>query len=208
MYSRRGDRRVDGGGTGREDHHRRILIMTGIKQVRLSGFGGQGVVLAGLLLGQAGVFDGKYISGSNSYGAQARGSGCKSEVIFSDGPVDFPHLTTADILVAMSQGAYDLYCQDVKKESGLILYDQGFVTPREDLRVKHLAIPATDVSIKRLKNKQAANIVFLGALIEVTHIVSPKAIRKAILVHVGERFQSLNLKALRVGMELGRKMDG
>lgn len=182
--------------------------MTDIKQVRLSGFGGQGVVLAGLLLGQAGVFDGKYISGSNSYGAQARGSGCKSEVIFSDGPVDFPHLTTADILVAMSQGAYDLYCQDVKKDSGLILYDQGFVTPKEDLKIKHLAVPATDVSIKRLKNKQAANIVFLGALIEVTRIVSPKAMRKAILVHVGERFQPLNLKALRVGMELGRKMDG
>ena len=73
--------------------------------MRLSGFGGQGVVLAGILLGQAGVIDGKYVSGSNSYGAQARGSGCKSEIVFSDGPIDFPHLTTADILVAMSQGS-------------------------------------------------------------------------------------------------------
>ena len=182
--------------------------MTGIKQVRLSGFGGQGVVLAGLLLGQAGVFDGKYISGSNSYGAQARGSGCKSEIVFSDGPVDFPHLTTADILIAMSQGAYNSYCGDVREESGLILYDQGLVTPKENLRVKHLGIPATDVSVKRLKNKQAANIVFLGVLIEATRIVSPGAIRKAISTHVSERFRSLNLKALRTGMELGRKAHG
>lgn len=182
--------------------------MMGIKQVRLSGFGGQGVVLAGLLLGQAGVFDGKYVSGSNSYGAQARGSGCKSEIVFSDGPVDFPHLTTADILIAMSQGSYDLYCRDMKEPSGLILYDQGFVISKDDLRVKHLAIPATEVSIKRLKNKQVANILFLGALIEVTHIVSPNAMRKAISIHVGERFRPLNLKALQVGMELGRKIDG
>lgn len=182
--------------------------MTGIKQVRLSGFGGQGVVLAGLLLGQAGVFDGKFISGSNSYGAQARGSGCKSEIVLSDGPVDFPHLTTADILIAMSQGAYNTYCKDVKEESGLILYDQGFVTPKDNLRVKQLGIPATDISIKKLKNKQAANIVFLGALIEATRIVSSKAIRKAISMHVGERFRSLNLEALRAGMELVRRVHG
>jgi 2-oxoglutarate ferredoxin oxidoreductase subunit gamma len=154
------------------------------------------------------VFDGKYISGSNSYGAQARGSGCKSEIVFSDGPVDFPHLTTADILIAMSQGAYNIYCGDVREESGLILYDQGLVTPKENLRVRHLGIPATDVSVKRLKNKQAANIVFLGALIEATRIVSPGAIRKAISTHVSERFRSLNLKALRTGMELGRKAHG
>jgi 2-oxoglutarate ferredoxin oxidoreductase subunit gamma len=182
--------------------------MTGIKQVRLSGFGGQGVVLAGLLLGQAGVYDGKYVSGSNSYGAQARGSGCKAELVFSDGPVDFPHLTTADILVAMSQGAYNIYCGDVTEESGLILYDQGLVTPKENLGVMQLGISATDVSVKRLKNKQAANIVFLGALIEATRIVSPKAIRKAISTHVSERFRPVNLKALRTGMELGRRAYG
>jgi 2-oxoglutarate ferredoxin oxidoreductase subunit gamma len=182
--------------------------MTEIKQVRLGGFGGQGVVLAGLLLGQAGVIDGKYIAGSNSYGAQARGSGCKSEIVFSDGPVAFPHLTTADFLIAMSQGAYDLYGGEVKEESGLILYDLGFVSPRDDLKIKQIGIPATDVSVKKLKNKQVSNIVFLGALLEITRIVSSRAIRKAISMHVSERFRSLNLKALRAGMELGRKCDG
>jgi len=182
--------------------------MPGIIQVRLTGFGGQGIVLAGLLLGQAGVMEGKYISGSNSYGAQARGSGCKSEVVFSDGPIDFPHLVTADILGAMSQGSYNLYCEDVKEKSGLILYDQGQVMPKEGLGVQQRGAPATEYALKKLKNKQVANIIFLGALIESAKIVSPKAIRKAIAIHVSERFRNLNLKALQIGMELGRQIHG
>jgi 2-oxoglutarate ferredoxin oxidoreductase subunit gamma len=182
--------------------------MTEIIQVRLSGFGGQGVVLAGVLLGEAGAIDGKHTAGSNSYGAQARGSGCKSEIVFSESPIDFPHLTTPDILVAMSQGAYQMYCDDIKTENGLILYDKNLVDPRDDLRVNQLGIPATGVSVKRLKNKQVANIVLLGALIETTRIVSLKALQKAIRLHVSERFRALNLKALRVGIELGRRIHG
>jgi 2-oxoglutarate ferredoxin oxidoreductase subunit gamma len=182
--------------------------MTEIIQVRFSGLGGQGVVLAGLLLGQAGVIEGKYVSGSNSYGAQARGSGCKSEIVLSDHPIDFPHLLTADILVAMSQGAYNYYCGDAKAETGLILYDQGLVTPKEALKLKQIGIPATEISVKGLKNKQVANIVFLGTLVETTKIVSHKAIQKAIDQHVSKRFRGLNLKALQVGMDLGRKIHG
>jgi 2-oxoglutarate ferredoxin oxidoreductase subunit gamma len=182
--------------------------MAEIKQVRLSGFGGQGVVLAGVLLGEAGVMDGKYVSGSNSYGAQARGSGCKAEVVFADRPIHFPHLVTADILVAMSQGAYGLSCGDVKESSGFILYDQGLVTIKENLNVRQKGIPATEYAIKKLKNKQVANIVLLGALIETIKIVSPKAVQKAIHIHVSERFQGLNLKALRIGIDLGRRVHG
>jgi len=108
----------------------------------------------------------------------------------------------------MSQGAYSLYCGDVKESSGFILYDQGLVTIKENLNVRQKGIPATEYAIKKLKNKQVANIVLLGALIETTKIVSPKAVRKAIHTHVSERFQSLNLKALRIGMDLGRRVHG
>ena len=152
------------------------------------------------------MIEGKYITGSNSYGAQARGSGCKSEIVFSDGPISFPHLITADILVALSQGAYQIYCKDVK-ESGLILYDQGLVTPNVELNVKQLGVPATEISLKKLKNKQVANIVILGALVKTTHIVSPKAIQKAIALHIHKRFRALNLKALRMGMGLGNQIN-
>ena len=182
--------------------------MAEITQVRLSGFGGQGVVLAGVLLGEAGVIDGKYIAGSNSYGAQARGSGCKSEIVFSNEPIDFPHLITADILVAMSQGAYHMYCGDVRETSGLILYEQGQVTPKEGLTLKQIGIPAMEQAQKKLKNKQAANIVLLGALIESTKIVSLEAMEKAIQTHVSKRFRSLNLEALNLGRELRRQADG
>lgn len=182
--------------------------MTEITQVRLSGFGGQGVVLAGLLLGQAGVIEGRYVSGSNSYGAQARGSECKSEVVFSDVPIDFPHVTTADILVAMSQRAYNKYCGEVREESGCILYDQGLVTPKAKLKVKQLGVSATEVSVKKLKNRQVANIILLGAFVEATKIVSPGSIRKAITLHVNKRFRTLNLKALQIGRELGRRING
>lgn len=182
--------------------------MKEITQVRLSGFGGQGVVLAGVLLGEAGVIEGKYISGSNSYGAQARGSGCKSEIVLSDGPIDYPHLVTADILVAMSQGAYNIYCRDVRERSGLILYDQSLVNPKNDLNVKQWGVPATEYALKKLKNKQVANIILIGALVETTKIVSPKAIQKAVHIHVSERFRSLNLKALQIGMKLGKQING
>jgi 2-oxoglutarate ferredoxin oxidoreductase subunit gamma len=182
--------------------------MTEVRQIRLSGFGGQGVVLAGVLLGEAGVMDGKSVSGSNSYGAQARGSGCKAEVIFADGPIDFPHVIAADILVAMSQGSYDIYCQDVRESTGVILYDQGPVKIREDLKVRQIGVPATELAVKELKNKQAANIVLLGALIETTKIVSREALEKAIQTHVSERFRSLNLKALQTGIELGKGIHG
>ena len=182
--------------------------MKKVKQVRLSGLGGQGIVLAGLLLGQAGVMEGSHISGSNSYGAQARGSECKAEIVFSDGPIDFPHVIRADFLVAMSQGAYDRYCEDIRMESGLIVYDQGLVSPKVDLRVRQLGVPATEMSVKKLKNKQMANIILLGFFAETTKMVSTGSLRKAVVLHGGRGFQSLNLKALQIGKDLGRRSNG
>ncbi len=181
--------------------------MAEVKQVRFSGTGGQGVLLAGALLGEAGVIEGKWISGSNSYGAQARGSGCRSEIVFSSDPIDYPHLTVADFLVSMSQSTYDLYASDVKERDGLILYDEGLVKPSKDRGVKQIGIPATEQALKKLNNKQVANIVLLGAFVEITKIVTPKAVRKALKIHVNERFRELNLKALEMGRALGRQAN-
>jgi len=84
-------------------------------QVRFGGFGGQGIVLAGLLLGQAATFEGKFVAGSNSYGVAARGAACRSEVVISEDPIDFPQVTIPDIVVVMSQRAYDLFSRKVAK---------------------------------------------------------------------------------------------
>jgi 2-oxoglutarate ferredoxin oxidoreductase subunit gamma len=182
--------------------------MTELKQVRLSGFGGQGIVLAGVLLGEAGVIDGKWVSGSNSYGVQARGSGCKSEIVLADGPIDFPHLTASDILMTLSQGAYDLYNRDVRSGTGIVVYDSGLVKPREGLPAEQFGVGATDWAVQELRNKQVANIVLLAALAEVTGIVSVGALEKALEVHVQERFLEINLKALQGGRRLGRQAHG
>ena len=181
--------------------------MREIKQIRLSGLGGQGIILAGALLGQAGVIEGRYIAGANSYGAQARGSACSSEIVFANSPIDYPLLITTDILVAMSQGAYDIYFGEVREPFGLIIYDNGLLKPRKELTLKQVGVPATEYAVKRLKNRQVANIVILGALIETAKIVSQNAIQKAIALHVSERFRNLNLKALRIGMELGKQIN-
>lgn len=176
-----------------------------VVQVRLAGFGGQGIVLMGIILGQAGALDGMYVSGSNSYGAQARGSACKSEVILSHDPIDFPHVIKADVLAVLSQGAYAAYREDVTN-SGLILFDQTRVTPQEPYGVRHIGIAASDHALKRLENTQAANMVMLGALVALTGIVSGDAVRKALSMHVGEAFRTVNLNALAGGMELAGGM--
>ena len=182
--------------------------MAEIKQVRFSGTGGQGVLLAGALLGEAGVVEGKWVSGSNSYGAQARGSGCRSEIVFSSAPIDYPHLMVADFLVSMSQGTYDLYACDVREREGLILYDEGLVEPSEGRGIRQIGISATKEALRKLNNKQVANIVLLGAFVEITKIVSPRAVRKALKIHINERFRDLNLKAFEMGRALGREADG
>ncbi len=182
--------------------------MRGLKQVRFSGFGGQGIVLAGLLLGQAGAMEGRFVSGSNSYGAQARGSECRSEIIISDTPIDFPHVIIADFLMSMSQGTYDLYSRNVREGGGLILFDEGLVKPSGHMNVRQVGLRATEYSIKRMKDKQMANLVLLGGFVEMTRLVTPSALRKAAGFHLQERFRSAGLKALRLGMALGRQKNG
>ncbi len=175
--------------------------MSGITQIRLGGFGGQGIVLAGVLLGHAGVIDGRSVSGSNSYGAQARGSACKAEVVLSDRPVDFPHVLEADVLVAMSQGAYDRFVGETKA-GGLVIYDSQLVSPG-DLELSHRPIRATDTAVREIENRQVANIVMLGALTVLTGVVSQTSMESAVSSHVPQRFREINLIALKRGFALG-----
>lgn len=175
--------------------------MSRITQIRFGGFGGQGIVLAGILLGHAGVIDGRWVSGANSYGAQARGSACTAEIVLSDGPVDFPHVLEADILVAMSQGAYDRFVEETKK-GGLVIYDSQLVKPGGLCRPSR-PIGATDVAIREIGNNQVANTVMLGALTALTEIVSRASMESAVSNHVTQRFRRINLQALRMGFQLG-----
>jgi len=176
--------------------------MAEIKQIRVCGFGGQGITLAGTILGHAGINDGKWVAGSNSYGAAARGGPSRADVILSDKPIIFPHLIEADILIALSQEAYDKYIEDMKRDSRVI-YDEQLVSPR-DIGLKQIGIPATNVAIEELNNKQVANIIILGATVGITKITTNDALIAAIEETVEPRFKDSNLKAVDTGFKLGR----
>ncbi len=173
--------------------------MGDLKQIRICGFGGQGVVLAGTILGHAAIIDGKWVSGSNSYGAQARGGSARSEIIISKTRIKYPHVIKADILIAMSQTAYDDYIKDVAGKNGIVIYDNMLVNPVGKNNVQQVGVPATNTAISELNNKQVSNIVMLCASTAITEMVSKQAVIKSIKNNVEERFRALNLKALEVG---------
>jgi len=173
-----------------------------VKQVILCGFGGQGIVLAGTLLGYAAFKDGRWVSGTNSYGAAARGGECESEVVISDRPITFPHVIEADFLIAMCQSAYDKYISKVKR-GGVVIHDKQLVSPKEGSAFKHVAIPATEAAAKRLNSSVVANIIALAAAIETSKVVSKGAFISAMTENIPERFRELNLKAANMGFSLG-----
>lgn len=176
--------------------------MTSAKQVRLSGFGGQGVVLAGTILGHAAIKDGKWVAGSSSYGAQARGGSARSDLVIADGPVVYPHVIEADILIALSQTAYDRYIKELANDA-LVLFDDPMVSPKPLGGIRQVGIPSTSSALKELDQKQAANIVILGALASTSGIVSKEALKASISENVSIRFKDPNLKALELGYRLG-----
>lgn len=174
------------------------------KQILLGGFGGQGIVLAGVILGYAAINDGKWVAGSNSYGAAARGGACQAGVVIGDEPVAFPHVTQADIFVAMFQEAYDKFIDHVSHDGGIVIYDEQFVVPGEVSGVKYIGIPATRSAIEQVNNRMVANVIMLGALVGVTGVVTEKALVSAIRENSPKRFQESNLKAVNIGFELGK----
>ncbi len=167
-------------------------------EVRISGLGGQGVVLAGVILGRAVVRDGKYAVQTQSYGAEARGSAAKSEVIISDEQISFPKVRRCDILVAMSQSALDTHIKDLK-ENGILIVDRDMVKKLPKVKATVFRIPATKAAEAELKSSVYANVVMLGALTRATQIVSKEAVEEAISESVPEKTKEKNLKGFTIG---------
>jgi len=170
-------------------------------EVRISGLGGQGVVLAGEILGRAAVYDGKHVVQTQSYGAEARGSAAKSEVIISDSNIGFPKVRNCDILVAMSQSAIEKHLKDLK-EKGTLIVDEDTVEHVTKTRAKLFRIPATKTAEKVLKSRLYANVVMLGALTKITGIVKEAAVEKAITDSVPETAIEANIRGFREGFKL------
>ena len=168
-------------------------------EIRISGLGGQGVVLAGEILGRAAVYDGKHAVQTQSYGAEARGSAARSEVIISDQKVGFPKVRKCDILVAMSQSALDKHLEDLK-EGGTLLVDNDLVKKIPEIEAEIFTIPVTNIAESELKSRMYANAVMLGALTKITNLVTEKAAEKAIIDSVPEETKESNLKGFKKGI--------
>jgi 2-oxoglutarate ferredoxin oxidoreductase subunit gamma len=164
-------------------------------EVRISGLGGQGVVLAGEILGRAAVYDGKHAVQTQDYGAEARGTAAKSEVIISDGKIGFPKVRKCDILVAMSQSAVEIHLKDLK-EKGTLIVDEDMVRHLPETKAKVFRVPATKTA------EIYANVAMLGALTKITGIVKEKAIEKAIAESVPETAREANINAFKEGLKL------
>jgi len=169
-------------------------------EVRIGGFGGQGVVLAGEILGRAAAYEGKYVVQTQSYGAEARGSTARSEVIISDSKIDFPKVRKCDILVAMSQNALEAHLKDLK-EKGVLIVDKDKVEHLPQTKAKVFKIPATKTAVKLLESRLYANVIMLGALTKITGIVKEKAVEKAIIDSVPETAREANIKVFRKGLK-------
>lgn len=170
-------------------------------EIRIAGLGGQGVVLAGQILGRAVVYDEKYAVQTQSYGAEARGSAARSEVIVSDEPIKFPKVKRCDILVAMSQTALNKNLNNLK-DNGVLLVDRDMVKEIAESKAKTFQIPATKLAETEFKLRIYANTIMLGALVMATRIVSRKAMQKAIRDSVPEEMLEENLRGFQLGLQL------
>lgn len=172
-------------------------------EVRLGGSGGQGLILAGLVLAEAaGIYDGREVAMVQSYGPEARGGASKAEVVISDAPIDYPLCTRVDLLLAMTQEASDIYCWDLSP-SAWILVDSDLV--RHPPSSRAIALPFTVSAREKLRNVMAANIVALGAIAELTGVVSHRGVEKALMARVPPGTEALNRKALHLGAKLARE---
>jgi len=174
-------------------------------EIRICGLGGQGVVLAGQILGRAAFYDGKNTVQTQSYGAEARGGMAKSEVIISDGKIGFPAVRRCDALAAMTQETLDKNIRDLK-ENGTLLVDNGIIQTVPQTKAHVYKLPMTQASEEKIGERMYANIVMLGALIKITGLVSEDPIKRAIEYAVPRRALDLNMKAYVTGKELATSL--
>lgn len=172
-------------------------------EILLSGFGGQGLILAGIVLAEAiGIYEGKYVAQTQSYGPEARGGRSRAGIVVSDQPIDYPKTNSIDLLLAMSQDACDTYFINLKP-SGLLFVDSTFVkdVPVDDA----ISIPFTEIARKEIGNIMVANIVALGAISRCSNIVTVESLKKALVTKIPRETEDINLRALEAGIAAAGK---
>jgi 2-oxoglutarate ferredoxin oxidoreductase subunit gamma len=172
-------------------------------EVRLSGSGGQGLLLAGIILAEAAIIDGKNAVQTQSYGPEARGGASKSEVLISDEVIDFPKVRECDVLLSLTQKSYEQYNHGIK-DDGILILDSS-VEVESSVKNKIYSMPIIETAAKVLGKPMVTNIVALGAIVEVTKLVSNAALETAVLSRVPKGTEELNKKALSLGYEIAKQ---
>ena len=174
-----------------------------LTEVRIAGFGGQGVILSAIVLGKAAsIHQGAFATMTQNFGPEARGGACSAQLILSDSPVLYPYVTRPDILVVMSQEAYTRFVPELK-DGGILIVEQDLVRVDElkgDIKV--FSVPATRLA-EELGKRMVLNSVMVGFFTAVTHLLEADAVRKAVADSVPAAFRELNLKAFEKGFEYG-----
>ncbi len=183
-----------------ETHHMERYM--GRYEIRLSGSGGQGLIIAGIILAEAaGIYDGKFVCQTQSYGPEARGGASKAEVVISDEEIDYPKAIKPDLLLAMNQRSCDTYFFDLKP-NGMLIVDSTFV--KQLPTTIATAIPFTQLAREKLGKEMVANIVALAALATISGVVSLNSLEAAVLNRVPAGTEELNRKALEAGIEAAK----
>lgn len=173
-----------------------------MKSIRICGFGGQGVILAGFIVGKsATVFMDYHAVQSQSYGPEARGGACVSDIVISDKKIGYPRPTEIDCLIAMSQEAYNKYHKDTKKDT-VIIIDPELVREYDTNR-KHYKIHAQQIA-ESLGNRIVTNIVMIGAFTGIYKLLEYDAVKKSVVDSVPKKFITLNVDAFERGYEAGK----
>ncbi|NIN72789.1 MAG: 2-oxoacid:ferredoxin oxidoreductase subunit gamma [Gemmatimonadetes bacterium] len=171
--------------------------------IRFSGFGGQGIVLSGYIYGVAAVFDGKKALQTQSYGSESRGGGCRSDVIISEDEIFELAPPSLDVLVALSQAAYDTYLPALK-ENGTLILEDDLVDTGNGSGHRTFRIKATDIAHKKFGRKIMANMVMLGFICAIMEAVSRESLERAIMDNVPKGTETANQQAFEEGYRIGR----
>jgi 2-oxoglutarate ferredoxin oxidoreductase subunit gamma len=174
-------------------------------EIRITGYGGQGVVLCGYIIGRAcAVNSGKHATMIQSFGPEARGSACSATLVVSDSPILYPYIRRQEIFVAMSAEGYEKYCGQLT-DDGILIFEENLVHPTTKEGQSAFGIPSTSIA-ESLGRVIVQNIVMLGFFREVTRIVEREAMREAVRMSVPAGTAELNLKALDAGIDYYEKV--
>ena len=170
-------------------------------EIRFAGFGGQGLLLAGILLGKtAALYAGKHAAQTQSYGTEARGGASQCNVVVDDREITYVGVVNPDVFVVMSQEAYDKLIGEMQ-DGGLVFYDSDLVKVKENSKLRQIPVPSTKKA-KELGRQMVANVVILGAMVERTKMLDAELVKSCLRESVPRRNEEKNLNAFELGRSL------